>query len=125
MIGFIKGLFGADKVIDSGLRIIEHLTGADDMTGKEKASFIIQWQKATAHQSQSRRFMAICVMLVWITLIASWLIVSALNAWLSTDELRMFANNIKMLMGDLVIEPFNLVIAFYFVIHGVTQFAKK
>lgn len=118
----IAGLFGNNRVVDGGMKIIEHLTGADGMTGKEKADFILKWQAATAHQSPARRFIAVTVTLVWALTVVAYLSFIVLSKWfVLEDQVVWLSGFIK----DTIKEPFNIVIMFYFTVQGITAAVDK
>lgn len=112
MWGFITGLFAGDNstsIID-GIK-----SGADKLffTDEEKADATkegwklwIEYQKATAPQNKSRRFIAKGVTLLWIM----GVLLVAVTYPISKD----YSAFIFKLMTDVVTIPFGLVISFYF-----------
>lgn len=123
MFGFIKGLFAADSVINTATKIVDKIAGTD-WTPKDKAEFILKYQESTKHQSPARRFIALCVTAVWLFLVVSMALSYIVGNLLGSPEVLMIGKDMKMIMADLIREPMNLIIGFYFVIGTMNSFKK-
>lgn len=123
MINFIKGLFGVDAVVNTATKIIDKIAGTD-WTAKEKADWILQYQNATKHQSPARRFIAMLVSLVWFVVVVAMALSYIIGNVISSPEVLMIAKDMKSIMQDVLIEPFNLIIGFYFAM-GIVNGIKK
>ncbi|AZU97851.1 TMhelix containing protein [Vibrio phage LP.2] len=123
MLSFIKGLFGVDAVVDTATKIIDKIAGTD-WTAKEKADWILQYQSATKHQSPARRFIAMLVSLVWFVVVSAMALSYIIGNVLSSPEVLMIAKDMKSIMQDVLLEPFNLIIGFYFAM-GIVNGIKK
>ena len=123
MFEFIRSLFGIDTVVNTATKIIEKIAGTD-WTAKEKADWILRYQDATKHQSLARRFIAILVSFVYSILIATLAVSYIVGNVTSSPEILMIAKDIKMLMKDLILEPFNYIIMFYFALGAINSIKK-
>ena len=123
MIGFIKSLFSVDSVVETATKIIDKVAGTD-FTSKEKADWILKWQEATKHQSPMRRLISGGVFVVWFSMVMLWLINSMVGVWFGFDQGIQAANAIKVQMGSMIEQPFNLVIGFYFTVSILQGFKK-
>jgi len=123
MISFIKGLFGVDAVVNTATKIIDKIAGTD-WTAKEKADWILQYQTNTKHQSPARRFIAMLVSLVWFVVVSAMALSYIIGNVLSSPEVLMIAKDMKSIMQDVLLEPFNLIIGFYFAM-GIVNGIKK
>ena len=121
MIAFIKSLFGMDAVVTTATKIIDKIAGTD-WTSKEKAEFVLEYQKATKHQSPARRFLATMVGIVWTFLIVALSLAYIAGNATGSPEVLMMAKDIKGIMADLIKEPFNYIIGFYFAAGIVNNF---
>ena len=117
MWGFIKGFFGSSGVMDTANDAIRKLGGLDDINSKERVDAFISVVKETKHQSPARRFIAILVTLVWAMLIMVWTLTTYLGEVSTADSIKVF-------MGEVVREPFNFIIGFYFVSHILSGIKK-
>lgn len=123
MIGFLKGLLGIDAVVNTATKIVDKIAGTD-WTAKEKADWILQYQQATKHQSPARRFVAILVSLVWFAVVLIMVASYLVGNLISSPEVLMIAKDMKSVMKDLILEPFNYVIMFYFALGAVNSLKK-
>lgn len=61
MIGFLKGLVSADKIVDAGIKAADAIV----FTPEERAAFLLEYAKATAPMARARRWIALIVTLEW------------------------------------------------------------
>lgn len=109
-------IFGVSGVTDSALKIVDKLAGTD-WTAKEKAQYVLDYQEATKHQSPARRFIAICIMVVWSLLIMSWLVGTIVGRFFMEGALNagtVFAADVSAFVAMNITDPFNIILAFYF-----------
>lgn len=123
MISFIKSLFGIDAVVNTATKIIDKIAGTD-WTAKEKADWILQYQEATKHQSPARRFIAMLVTFVWSIIVLVMIIAYVAGNLTGYPEGLMIAKDMKMVMKDLILEPFNYIIMFYFALGAINSIKK-
>lgn len=112
----IKTVFGFSGVADTALKIVEKISGTD-WTAKEKAEYVLNYQNATKHQSPARRFIAICIALVWVTLVLVWTVASVVGRFAYDTALNpgtVLAADISAFVDLNVTSPFNIILAFYF-----------
>lgn len=112
----LAGIFGFSGVADSALKIVDKLAGTD-WTAKEKAQYVLDYQNVTKHQSPARRFIAICIMIVWVILILSWLAGSMIGRFYLDGTLNagtVFAADVSAFIALNITDPFNIILAFYF-----------
>ena len=108
MWNWVKSFFGMSKVMDTANDAMRKLGGLDELNSKERLEGFVTILEATKHQSPARRFIATLVALVWAILILAWL----LGSWLYGSAEVAY---IKDFMKEVVAEPFNYIIGFYFV----------
>tara|TARA_R110002074_G_scaffold195878_7_gene362465 strand:+ start:806 stop:1177 length:372 start_codon:yes stop_codon:yes gene_type:complete len=123
MIALLSKLFAFDSVVNTGTKIIDKIAGTD-WTSKEKADWLLKYQEATRHQSPARRFIAIAITSIWCLLVTVMTVSYIIGNIFSQPEVLMIAKDMKMIMKDIVAEPMNLVIGFYFAIN-ILQSLKK
>lgn len=123
MLGFLKGLLGADKVVDSAMRIVDKIAGTD-FTSKEKAEFVLNYQRETKHQSPARRFIAIALTCTWVAMVALYIAGLVIEHLLAIDGAAGFSVALKGFMYENLKEPFNYVIMFYFGIAALNGIKK-
>ena len=113
---WLTALFGISGVSDTALKIIDRVAGTD-WTDKEKAQFILDYQEATKHQSPARRIIAIAIAFVWVVLIMSWFVASAVGRFAYDTALNpgtVLAADISAFIDLNITSPFNIILAFYF-----------
>ncbi len=109
-------IFGVSGVTDSALKIVDKLAGTD-WTAKEKAQYVLDYQEATKHQSPARRFIAMCIMVIWVILILSWLAGTMIGRFYLDGTLNagtVFAADVSAFVALNITDPFNIILAFYF-----------
>jgi hypothetical protein len=120
MINFFKSLLGMDKVVDSGMKIVDRIAGTDWLPDK-KADFILKYMEATKHQSPARRMIAFMFAFVWVLMVAIWLLSTAAFHLLGSQSSLGLADSVLEFMGDHVTQPMNIIVAFYFVTHIIKK----
>lgn len=120
MFGFFKSLLGMDKVVDSGMKIVDRIAGTDWLPDK-KADFILKYMEATKHQSPARRMIAFMFAGAWLLMTVLWLASMAAFHLLDSQASLGFADSIMQFMGDHVTQPMNIIVAFYFVTHIIRK----
>ena len=140
LVGIVKwtaSLFATEKAGDVALKIAERISGTE-WTPQEQAKFLIDYQKATAHQSVMRRVIVFSIVFgmafygfgYWITgTIAQFYVFLASNgdtvaslsarqnlAKMSVQPLLTLQNDMYVYMKDVLNEPFTYAVGFYLVI---------
>lgn len=121
--GFIGSLFSNSRASDTAIDIIRNVSGANELTEKEKLDFIKDHIKETKHQSPTRRFISIMVVLGLMAFTGSYLIVSVVARFYlfyggdiaDAQHLFSLTNDIYIMMKEVLLQPFNIVLGFYFV----------
>lgn len=138
----IKSFLGFKGVAETGLRILEKVTGTD-FTDADRAKFILDYHNARKHESPTRRLIAIMMLLgLMIFGLAYGVIggIASLYVFMSTEgvtlaeitasqnlaeitvkPLLQWKNDIYIFMKEIFVNPMSIVIGFYF----LTSFQKK
>lgn len=121
--GLLSRVFGNDKDRE---KLIDGAIGGIDKifyTKQEKAAHRIKaadwwlrYLEASQPQNLARRLIAMIIVGVW-----AFLIVVTGLVWYFNKE---WAEFLLLLLGDLVAQPFMLIIGFYFLKHAVSAFVK-
>lgn len=125
ILGWLAAAFASDKVQDLAIDGIKKLGGLNEMTDAEKASHIREMVKLTQHQSPIRRFIAFLLTMLYACVIIVWLISAGLGYYLDLTPSLEFAGAVCMFMADVIVQPFNIILAFYFVTQVATKFGSK
>jgi len=104
----LGSFFGSSGFANTANDAIRKVGGLDDLNGKERIDKFIEVLKVTQQQSPARRMIAFVVAGIWALLVVCWLLMIGLNQFAA-------AMAIKEFMKETVTEPFNYIIAFYFV----------
>lgn len=127
--GFFGSLFSSSKLTDTAVDGIRKMGGLDEMSGKEKAKFLLDYINTTKHQSPARRFIAMAMLIGLGTFTGSWLIiriVAATVAYFGGDALELLAacDDIYIMAKEVLLQPMNIIIGFYFVTDMAKRFGK-
>ena len=130
--GFIGSLFSNTRASDTAIDIIRNVSGANDLTDKEKLQFVTEHIQATKHQSPTRRFISIMVVLGLMVFTGSYLIISIIARFylffggdvVTAQHLFSLTNDIYIMMKEVLLQPFNIVLGFYFVNQMVNSIKK-
>ncbi|MFK5951326.1 MAG: hypothetical protein QM500_21435 [Methylococcales bacterium] len=116
-------LFGGS---DAAGKTVDNISsGIDKMfyTDEEKADarkqgfeLFIEWQKATQPQNLARRLIALII-----TVLYSVLIIAGITAWYFNPDYAVFIFN---MLTELILQPFNIIIIFYYGKGMVSDFTK-
>lgn len=121
---FAAGLFSSSKAQDTAIDAVRKLGGLDDMNAKDKAQFLLDYITATKHQSPVRRLIALSLTALYSLIVTLWLVYSGVGylfAYLPAMEL---AGATKVFLESVVTQPFNIILAFYFVTNIVQRMGK-
>tara|TARA_R110000851_G_scaffold286695_1_gene440576 strand:- start:38 stop:397 length:360 start_codon:yes stop_codon:yes gene_type:complete len=113
----IKSFFGYSGVIDTAIKAVNKLGGLDDINQKERVEAFLSVLDKTKHQSPARRVVSFMVAFTWVILVVAWLVMTLMGDASSATEIKVF-------MSDVVKEPFNYIIGFYFAV-GILSGIKK
>lgn len=113
MLDWFKSLLGVDRVVESGMKIVDKLAGTD-VTGKEKIEYFLKYQEITKHQSPARRVLAFLFAIVWTLLVLTWLVSTGLSYGMNWSQALSFADDVMKFMEGHVTQPMNIIIGFYF-----------
>ena len=118
----IKALFGSTKVGDTAVDFVRKLGGLDELTDKEKLEAALAYMAATKHQSPTRRFIALAFVCGFMLFTFSWLVATVsfrLCAGLGcapalSGQLDLLSDDLFAMIKELLSQPVNLVLIFYF-----------
>lgn len=120
----LKRIFGnpddASKIVDGAINTLDNafFTKQERSIASEKVSeFYLKYLAATQGQNLARRFIAVLVVSLWVLLIVCGVIVRAVSLE--------FSEFIFRVLVDVVMQPFSIVIGFYFLTHTVRAFQKE
>lgn len=130
-------LFATEKAGDVALKIVERISGTE-WTPQEQAQFLIDYQKATAHQSVMRRVIVFSIVFgmafygfgylitgtiaqFYVFLASNGDTVASLSASqnlakMTVQPLLTLQNDMYVYMKDVLNEPFTYAVGFYLVI---------
>jgi hypothetical protein len=109
----LNALFSSEKIIDNASRAVDALV----FTGEEKVTFLLKAMQATLPMAISRRILAFGITAVWAVLVLLW-------AFLICIGLKDKADLIYQGIKDMVVNPFNIIVGFYF-LKSITDAMKK
>lgn len=117
ILSILKGIFSYSKASDTAVDIVRKVTGTDGMTDKEKAEFVLEYLKATSNQSVARRIIAVGVFSLYSVFCLTWLACYFFANGEQVDHLQAF-------IKEMLLQPFNIVMGFYFTINIVKSLGK-
>lgn len=121
----LAGLFASSKVQDLAIDGLRQIGGLNEMTAKEKADYLIKLQEVTKHQSPIRRLIAFMLTALYALIIVTWLIAAGVGYYFGITPSLEFAGAVKIFMESVIVQPFNIILAFYFVTQVATKFGGK
>jgi hypothetical protein len=130
---FIGGMFSSSKLQDTAIDGIRKLGGLDEMTDKEKAEFLLSYLSQTKHQSPMRRFIAFAFVAGFMLFTGAWLITTVLFrvgmgfGWSPAlmGQLDMLSDDIFAMTKEILLNPVNIIVGFYFVTDMAKRFGSK
>lgn len=128
--GFFGSLFSSSKLADTAVDGIRKLGGLDEMNGEQKAKFLLDYIEATKHQSPSRRFIAISMVIGLMLFTGVWLllrVIACAVAYFGGDNgpILLACSDIFNMAGEVLMQPMNIIIGFYFVTDIAKRFGNK
>jgi len=114
---FLAGLFSSTKMQDTAIDAVRKLGGLDEMSAKEKSEFLIQYMETTKHQSVVRRFIAMVLVILYSLIAVVWLISGGVGYLVGYVPALEYAGSVKLFLESVVIQPFNIILSFYFVMN--------
>ncbi len=125
----LVSLFTSERASDTAIDAVRKIGGLDDMNAKEKADFFLNWIKATAHQSPTRRKIAILTGLGWAGVTGTWLLAKiggqvSLFVGVAPERaahLTKLADDLFRFCDDVLAGPYGIVIGFYFAVDFVNK----
>jgi hypothetical protein len=112
----------AEKVVDGaigGLDMLIYTKEEKAIAGLKVLDWKLEYAKATQGMSISRRIITFAVTFVWVVLV---LLLVAIGLWLGGEHV-----SVKFLfevMTDVVMQPFSIIVGFYFLAHVVGNARK-
>lgn len=121
---FIGGILGTDQAAKLAVDLIADKAGLNDMTGKDKAEFMLAFMAATKHQSPVRRVLAILVSSMWALLIFAWMILCLTGNLFGVEGAVTTAGLFFTMLQE--VSPYLAgVMAFYFSIGAINSLKSK
>lgn len=124
IVGWVASIFASSKVQDLAIDGLRQVSGLNDMTAKEQTEYIIKYIEVTKHQSPMRRLIAFTLTLLYALVIVLWLGSSLVGYYWGYVPALEFSGAIKMFMSDVIVQPFNIILSFYFVTQIAGKFGK-
>jgi len=121
---FFARLFGrpedATKILDGAINGLDALVFTDEERSRANqkiSDWYLKYLAATEGQNLARRFIALMVVGLWVCLV-----LLGIGAYHFSVEYSEF---IFAVLTDVVMQPFSIIIAFYFLKHVVQEYRKK
>lgn len=114
--GFLSSLFAGPETAGKVADAVISAGDAAWFSNEEKAKWYLQYLEATAAQNRSRRLIAIVVVGLW-----AFVLITLLVSKIFSDAYAEFVFNI---LTDVVMQPFSIIVGFYFLKSLVSE-AKK
>lgn len=124
ILGWIATIFASNKVQDLAIEGIKKIGGLNEMTPSQKADYILKYIEVTKHQSPMRRLIAFTLTLLYSLVVVLWLGSAGVGYYLNYMPAMEFSGAVKMFMMDVVVQPFNIILSFYFVTQIAGKFGK-
>jgi len=128
MFTWLQTLFSGDRIGDTVIDIIRDKTGLNELNDKERLEherenirLLTQYQTATKHQSNTRRFIAVGVTALMFLFVVTWLISQGFGSLMQWEPGVYFAARIKTFYEDVLLMPTSLVLGFYFGVQAVNS----
>lgn len=122
---FFVSMFSSTKLQDTAIDGLRKVGGLDEMTQREKADYILKYIETSKHQSPVRRLIAFALTALYSLVVLFWLVsvgVGYLVPYLPAQEL---SGALRMFMESVIVQPFNIILSFYFVTQLATKFGGK
>ena len=122
---FFVSMFSSTKLQDTAIDGLRKVGGLDEMTQREKADYILKYIEASKYQSPVRRLIAFTLTALYSLVILLWLGsvgLGYLGDYLPAQEL---SGALRMFMESVIVQPFNIILSFYFVTQIATKFGGK
>lgn len=121
----IAGLFSSSKAQDLAIDGLRKLGGLNDMTPAEKSQYVLDYMNATKHASPVRRLIALALTALYVLVIVIWLSVLGFGLFTTAPAALSFAGELKVFLAEVLTQPFNIILAFYFVTNIAGKFGGK
>lgn len=118
---FFAGMFSSTKMQDTAIDAIRKLGGLDEMSAKERHQFFLDYLNSTKHQSPVRRLIALTLTVAYSLVVLVWVVSAGIGYYAGHTPALEYAGAVRMFMENVVVQPFNIILAFYF----VTNIAQK
>lgn len=114
---FFGGLFSSSRMQDTAIDALRKVGGLDAATAQEQMDFVLKYVEATKHQSTVRRFIALLLTCLYSILILCWVLFAGIGYLADYVVALEYAGAVKNFMVDTVVQPFNIILSFYFVMN--------
>ncbi|MEE8423854.1 MAG: hypothetical protein V3S49_04880 [Thermodesulfobacteriota bacterium] len=121
-LSFITGSKSIDKIVDGAMRAGDALFFTDEeksIASQKKLDWTLEYMKATAPQNVSRRVIAFVIVILWALLVLVAVVAGGFAR--GPDSFSQFVFDT---MKELVIQPFSIVVGFYFLTQLVRSARK-
>ena len=121
---FFVSMFSSSKLQDTAIDGLRKVGGLDDMNQREKAEYILKYIEVSKHQSPIRRLIAFTLTSLYALVILMWLTTVVVGYVFDVPMSLELSGAVKMFMEDVIVQPFNIILSFYFVTQIATKFGK-
>jgi hypothetical protein len=125
---WVTSLFSGDKIGDTVVDLIRDKTGLNELNDKERLEhererirLLTEYQTATKHQSNTRRFIAVGVTALMFLFVVVWLVSQGVGTLAEWQPGVYFAARVKLFYEDILLMPTTLVLGFYFGVQAVNS----
>lgn len=117
IIAALTGFFSSSKAQDLAISALKKVGSLDEMDSQAKADYIITFLNATRHQSVTRRFIALLMVVLFASLCLLWALSASIGYYFGVTVSLELAGAVKHFLESVVMTPFNLILSFYFVVN--------
>lgn len=130
MIGVIRRMFGSaeqgDKLVDSAIGGLDKAFFTKEEradASRELSEWYLRYLEATQPQNIARRYIAMLVVWLWVVLVIATAFAS-IAASFGLPGADDAASRLMALLVDVVLQPFSIILGFYFLTHTVRAYRK-
>jgi len=121
LVAFLSGLFSSSKMQDVAIDGLRKIGGLNELTPKEQQEYILRYIEATKTQSPVRRLIALSLTALYGLMVLLWIVTAGVGyLWGVTASLEL-AGALRMFFENVITQPFNLVLSFYFVMGAASK----
>lgn len=123
--GFFVSMFGSTKLQDTAIDGLRKVGGLDEMTQREKSEYILKYIEISKYQSPVRRLVAFTLTALYSLVVLFWLASSGVGYLADYLPALELSGALRGFMESVLVQPFNIILSFYFVTQIATKFGGK